>query len=286
MLQIPKLGFSEILGEARVLGEYLRFRGDTMVDRETHQLSENWRPVLLIPGFMAGDASLYPLGARLRSIGHKVFYAGIWMNADCPRKTLDKLRSRIHEVSLQTGRKVVVIGHSLGGVYARELARREPNLIERIILLGSPVKQTTDNASPYLKPFIAAMKLMHRRCVESGDDPIACGFDLPEEPPDVPETVIYTRSDGIVEWHSCIDSGPKVECIEVDSSHCGIPLNLKAWEVISDRLAAQVQEAYPVTAPVAVPVVVRSNPRAVRPRTPHRTRPSHLTLVVQKGTAA
>jgi hypothetical protein len=283
MLQIPKLGFTEILGEARFLGEYLRFRGNTMVDRDPHEQPANWRPVLLIPGFMAGDASLYPLGARLRSIGHKVFYAGIWMNADCPRKTLERLKTRIHEVSLQTGRKVVVIGHSLGGVYARELARREPKLIERVILLGSPVKHPTGNTSPYLRPFVAAMKLMHGRCMETGSDPLSsCEFNLPEEPPDVPETVIYTKSDGIVEWHSCIDSGPKVECIEVESSHCGIPLNLKAWQVISARLSYPVEEAYPVS----VPVTVRSSARAIRPRTPHRTRPSHLRLVAQKGTAA
>jgi len=283
MLQFPKLGFTEILGEARLLGEYLRFRGDTLVDRDPQEVPANWRPVLLIPGFMAGDASLYPLGARLRSIGHKVFYAGIWMNADCPRKTLDRLKTRIHEVSLQTGRKVVIIGHSLGGVYARELARREPKLIERVILLGSPVKQPAGNTSPYLRPFVAMMKLMHGRCVEAGSDPLtSCDFELPEAPPDVPETVIYTKTDGIVEWHSCIDSGPMVECIEVDSSHCGIPLNLKAWEVMSDRLSGPVQEAYPVS----VPVLVKSNGLAVRPRTPHRTRPSYLRLVAQKGSAA
>src|SRR5271166_4754107 len=105
MLEFPKLGFSEIFGEVRIFGEYLRFRGDSMAsgNRKSHA---NWRPVLLIPGFMAADASLYPLGARLRSQGHRVFYAGIWMNADCPAKTLERLRKRIHEVSVQTGRTV------------------------------------------------------------------------------------------------------------------------------------------------------------------------------------
>ena len=124
MVQLPKLGFSEIFGEARFFGEYLRFRSDSIVDAKRIS-NDDWRPVLLIPGFMAGDASLYPLGARLRSQGHQTFYAGIWMNADCPAKTLERLRKRIREVSLQTGRKVVIIGHSLGGIYARELARIE-----------------------------------------------------------------------------------------------------------------------------------------------------------------
>ena len=118
MVEFPKLGFPEILGEARIFGEYLRFHGDSIVNGDPKSYL-NWRPVLLIPGFMAADASLYPLGARLRSQSHRVFYAGIWMNADCPAKTLERLRKRIREVSLQTGRKVAIIGHSLGGICPR-----------------------------------------------------------------------------------------------------------------------------------------------------------------------
>ena len=284
MLEFPKLGFTEILGEARVLGEYLRFRGDTMrstpiaIDRERRNTSENWRPVLLIPGFMAGDASLYPLGGRLRSEGHKVFYTGIWMNADCPSKTLKRLQDRLHQISLQTGRKVIVIGHSLGGIYARELARREPDLIERAFLLGSPIKHALGNTTPYLRPFVAAMRYMHGRCMENVSAPCdSCGLDLPEEAPEVPETCIYTKSDGIVEWHSCIDSGPQVECIEVDSSHIGIPLNPRAWEAIRSRLTSPALEAHPVT--------VRANAAVARSRT-HTGRPEHLKLVPRKSVSA
>jgi triacylglycerol lipase len=281
MLEFPKLGFSEIFGEARIFGEYLRFRGDAVVDRSL-RVSNNWRPILLIPGFMAADASLYPLGARLRSQGHRVFYAGIWMNADCPAKTLERLRKRIHEVSLQSGRKVAIIGHSLGGIYARELARMEPDLVEQVFLLGSPVKHALGNTTPYLRPFVAAMRFMHGQCLEDVSAPCkTCGLDLPQTAPDVPETCIYTKSDGIVEWHSCIDEGPKVDCVEVDSSHCGIPLNLKTWQEISARLIGASQEAHPMR---AVEPAKRS--QAVAPRTPHRVRPSHLKLVANKGDAA
>ena len=284
MLEFPKLGFSEILGEARFLGEYLRFRGDTMrptsnaSDRERRNPSENSRPILLIPGFMAGDASLYPLGARLRSEEHKVFYGGIWMNSDCPSKTLDRLQNRLHQVSIQTGRKVIVIGHSLGGIYARELARRESDLIERAFLLGSPIKHALGNTTPYLRPFVAAMRYMHGRCMENVSAPCdSCGLDLPEEAPNVPETCIYTKSDGIVEWHSCIDSGPQVECIEVDSSHCGIPLNPKAWEAIQHHLSRPALDVQPIT--------VRANGAVARSRT-HRGRPEHLKLVPRKSVSA
>ncbi len=105
MTQSPKLGFSEIFGETRIFGEYLRFRGDSVVHREHIENPANWRPVLLIPGFLAGDASLYPLGARLTSLGHKVFYGGIWVNADCPRKTIERLPRRLLEVHSETGRR-------------------------------------------------------------------------------------------------------------------------------------------------------------------------------------
>jgi triacylglycerol lipase len=281
MLEFPKLGFSEILGEARFFGEYLRFRGDSIVDKASTS-HPNWRPVLLIPGFMAADASLYPLGARLRSQGHRVFYAGIWMNADCPAKTLDRLRARIHEVALQTGRKIAIIGHSLGGIYARELARMEPTLVEQVFLLGSPVKHALGNTTPYLRPFVAAMRFMHGQCMEDATEACkTCGFDLPESAPDVRETCIYTKTDGIVEWHSCVDEGPKVECVEVDSSHCGIPLNLKTWQEIRARLSGPVREAYPLRT-----VAASDRPHAVAPRTPHRTKPSHLKLVARKDTAA
>jgi len=281
MLEISKLGFSEILGEARIFGEYLRFRGDAIADR-TLKVTSNWRPILLIPGFMAGDASLYPLGARLRTQGHRVFYAGIWMNADCPAKTLDRLRQRIHEVSLQTGRKVAIIGHSLGGIYARELARMEPTLVEQVFLLGSPVKHALGNTTPYLRPFVAAMRMMHGQCMENVTEECStCGLDLPERAPDVPETCIYTKSDGIVEWHSCIDEGPNVECVEVESSHCGIPLNLKTWNAISAHLSGAAKDPHPLR---AMPAAQRTH--ALAPRTPHRTHPSHLKLVPGKGTAA
>jgi len=116
---------------------------------------------------------------------------------------------------------------------------------------------------------------------EVGEPCKTCGLDLPESAPDVPETCIYTKTDGIVEWHSCIDEGPNVECVEVDSSHCGIPLNLKTWQEISSRLIGAMAAAHPMRA-----VATAERSHAVAPRTPHRTRPSYLRLVAKRGNAA
>jgi len=80
-----------------------------------------------------------------------------------------------------------------------------------------------DNTTPYLRPLFAAMRFMHGQCMEDISEPCnTCGLALPDRAPDVPETCIYSKSDGIVEWHSCIEEGPQVECVEVDSGHCGI----------------------------------------------------------------
>jgi triacylglycerol lipase len=246
MSSYPSLGLSDFLGEGRFFGEYLKFRSDAAINVPV-AANDNWRPIFLIPGFLAGDSSLYPLGSRLSTQGHRVYYSGIWINADCPSKTLDRLQKRLQEIARSSGRKVILIGHSLGGIYARELARREPKLVERAFLLGSPVGHT-DSTTPFLRPFIAAMKLIHGRCMTGLGRPCdVCGVHLPDEAPSVPETVIYTKSDGIVDWHSCIDHGDYVECVEVNSSHCGIPLNLKTWDVICNRLAMPIEE--PDTAP-------------------------------------
>ncbi len=281
MPEFTKPGLTEILGEARIVGEYLRFSSDVITDHAHPNAGANRRSVLLIPGFFAGDATLFPLGARLGTLGHRAFYSGIWINADCPGKTLDRLQLRLRHVSEQAGGKVVLIGHSLGGIYARELARREPGRVEHVFLLGSPVKHAmgSNNATPFLRPLIAAFKLIHSRCLEGVGGPCtACGRDLPEQAPEVPETVIYTRTDGIVDWRSCIDTGPQVECVEVDSSHCGIPLNRKTWDVIAATLSQ------PSAQPRPLAVAYRAS--ACRERPPQSPRVTdHLRVIDRVRTA-
>ena len=88
------------------------------------------RGVLLIPGFLSGDYSLSPLAARLEALGYRIFFSGIWYNVHCPFHTLPRLENVLRKANDKTQAKVVLIGHSLGGIYARELACRFPNLVE------------------------------------------------------------------------------------------------------------------------------------------------------------
>jgi pimeloyl-ACP methyl ester carboxylesterase len=227
---------ASILGETRLFGEFLRFEVEALTGNGP--APTRWRPVLLIPGLMAGDASLYPLAARLRSLGHRVFFSGIWCNVRCPRRTLKRLETTLRRAYLLTGRKVVVIGHSLGGLYARELARLRPEHVERIILLGAPLRAAIENSTPLLWPFIRLAKRIHRKCMSLMNERGAVGeIDAQgKPPPGVPETVIYSKSDAVVDWRSCIEAGPSVESIEVSSSHCGLPFSSDGFRAIAERL--------------------------------------------------
>jgi len=199
----------------------------------------NRKSIMLIPGFMAGDTSLAPLAGLCRWLGHKTFFTGIKSNSDCPRETARLLELHLKRIHEDEGR-VTVIGQSLGGVYARELAARRPELVESIITLGSPVRMTEDSASPLLVKMaiqVARLRKLEDGCLTSS---CPCGMRMSERVPDqVPTTVVYSKTDGVVHWSSCIDqSGANnVENIEVLSSHCGMGVNTDVLKIVADRLA-------------------------------------------------
>ena len=270
-----RLGIRDLVKEFRVVGVLVTFETDTLLDRPSTDETSS-KAVLLIPGFMASDATLFPLARRLRQSGHRVFFAGIWFNADCPARVTQRLEKTLRHAHDSTGAKVTVIGHSLGGVYARELARSTPDLVERAILLGAPLKHPVENSNQPIRTLVGIMEMVHRSCLVSIGEPCpACGMDFPAAPPEVPETIIYTKSDGVVEWESCLESGPNVEALEVSSSHCGLSVSVEAWEIIRNRLDGPVPAVRPGT-----------HGRAPSIRPTHRFRPSYLKLVKRDSSAA
>ncbi len=197
------------------------------------------KTVMFVPGFMAGDITLSVMANFCRILGHRAVMSGIWSNSRCPREELDLLGLRLERVAERHGGPVVVIGHSLGGIYAREIARRYPRLVERVITMGSPLWRPRSVSNTAVQAFassIAALRGHARGCLSES---CSCGLRISNlPPPGVPVTVIFSRTDGIVDWRSCVDlSGePTVENIEVHCSHVGMALSLEVYKIVAERL--------------------------------------------------
>jgi len=195
---------------------------------------------MFIPGFMAPDLSLAPMARFCRWLGHRAEFGGIWQNARCPRATIEQLTARLKEVSDRDGRRVVVIGQSLGGVYARELAWRDPERIERVITLGSPINAPRNSCHPAVRAVADSMASLRGRREGCLTESCSCGLEFTQRrTQSVPVTVVYSRTDGIVHWESCIDrsGSPLVEHIEVMGSHIGMGISPDVFRVVADRLA-------------------------------------------------
>jgi hypothetical protein len=175
-------------------------------------------PVVVFPGFMASDRSTRPLRWFLRDRGYHVHGWRLGVNLGPTDHIIEGLRARLTRLrEVHGGRKLSLIGWSLGGIYARDIARIDPEGIRQVITLGSPFRVT------------------------DGDGSHAAGVyeTTRERPPlGVPSTAIYSRSDGIAAGESCHDGhGEQRECVEVIGSHCGLGHHPAVLLVIADRLA-------------------------------------------------
>lgn len=184
-------------------------------------------PVLVLPGMAADDRSTRPLRSLLRRLGYQPH--GWRLGRNTGHSSLEApLHERLRDLHERHGRRISLIGWSLGGIYARELAKLEPGAVRQVITLASPF--TGD-------PLASNAVAMYRRL--SGREPtIEPRWQTLREPPPVPTTSIYSRTDGIVAWPCCINApAPQVENIEVEASHCGLGHHPLALAAIADRLA-------------------------------------------------
>jgi triacylglycerol lipase len=204
--------------------------------------SAGGQPVLLIPGFLAGDDSLGFMTRWLRRTGHQTRSAGIKANVDCSGKTVDALLRRTEQLAERHGRRVVIVGQSRGGTFARVMAVNRPDLISGIITLGSPLMATFDihpMVRNYVRvvgalgtvgvPHMFSFKCLRGECCESFRKDLEAPF-----PDDVGFVSIYSKSDGVVRWRSCLDEAAKH--VEVHSSHCGMAVNPGAYRAMATAL--------------------------------------------------
>jgi len=188
-------------------------------------------PVLLIPGFLAGDASLVLLAGWLRRRGHRVRLSGIRINTDCSGREL----SRLEAVLASFDEPAILIGQSRGGTFARALAARHPQAVAGVIMLGSPVVDPLGVSPGVLRTVRSVARLgdlgvpgvFSSQCREG--DCCADYHALLRAPlsDDVVALMIYSRSDAIVHWQACLD--PSATCVEVDGSHCGMAVNPRVY---------------------------------------------------------
>jgi len=179
-------------------------------------------PVLVLPGWLASDRSTQVLRWFLRDRGYHVHGWKLGWNSGPSGALRTALVERFTALRQRHGRRVSLIGWSLGGIYARELARRFPGDIRQVITLASPFR---DPSATSVGRFFRARG--------DGSPPRQLAGALA-----VPSTSVYSRSDGIVAWRSCLEgSGPLRESIEVRSSHCGMGHHPAVLLVIADRLA-------------------------------------------------
>jgi pimeloyl-ACP methyl ester carboxylesterase len=201
-------------------------------------------PVVLVPGFMAGDASLIPLARALRERGHRTYRSRIHANVGCTAAAAAQLESRLESVVVRRGRRVTVVGHSLGGLLARGLVVRRPDLVSGIVTLGSPMLAPGAHHAALTRSLDALVRLsragvpglMALDCVAG--DCARTSFDesrLPI-PPEVSFTAVYSRRDGIVDWRACLD--PLATAVEVRSSHLGMVFDPAAIRAVAEAVAA------------------------------------------------
>jgi pimeloyl-ACP methyl ester carboxylesterase len=246
------------LAEMRGLLELARLAVDPLFFGGPGLPRGNGRPVVLVPGFLAGDQTLAVLAGWLWRMGYNPRTAGILANVDCSDRALERIERKVAELHRRHDRRVAIVGHSRGGHLARALAARRPDQVSHAVSLGADLRGMVGISTPTLYAVSAARGAMRasgrardERCL--GAD---CGCSFTREyvapfPSDrVRMTSIYSKGDGVVMWQGAIV--PYAENVEVTGSHVGLVFNRKAYRAIANALAS----------PELVPV------HAVSPRRP------------------
>ena len=213
--------------QIRALGEFASFRARR---RMRHKVPRgDGHPVLVMPGFLAPELSTAPLRRFLRDLCYDARSSQLGVNLGPSPKVSETLQRRLLHLAKRHGRKVSLVGWSLGGIYARELARAQPELVRMVITMGTPFADISATHAARFIPLRPDGKPLH----EAQELRSALRRSL-----DVPTTSIYSKTDGIVHWQGCLqEEGPERENVEVHCSHTGMGFHADVFGVVTDRLA-------------------------------------------------
>ena len=224
-------------------------------------------PVLVLPGLLADDMSTRIMRTTLRRLGYRVHGWRLGRNIGPTAACVTGMRDRIEDLHARYERPISLIGWSLGGIFARDIARRTPDSVRQVITLGSPFRLTHAGQSRATKVFdrYSHLHVEHRTLPLEPDGPLP-----------VPATSIYSHFDGIVHWQTCLDTpGERCENIAVMASHLGLGHHPASIWAITDRLAQPAGTWAPFRAP-----------RFLRPAFPRPATPASGTPVAVQTPAA
>ena len=196
--------------------------------------------VLVLPGFMASDRSTGPLRRLLESLGYAAHGWGLGRNVGPTERVTQQMPLLLDRMAEESGEVVSIVGWSLGGVYARQLAARTPKLVRNVVTLGTPVRMEVTTASNAHALFdrLGAIHAPGHPHLDDGD------------PLEVPVTAVHTRADGVVHWETClVREAPNAENLRVTGSHTGLGFNPAVAYILADRLAQPIGEWSPFEAP-------------------------------------
>jgi pimeloyl-ACP methyl ester carboxylesterase len=237
---VPWFGLPLAPPRPRVVGEWLSTR-----DRDQWPAAPpgDGRPVMLIPGFLAGDQSLTRMAVWLRTGGYALARSGIRWNVNCMEPLVEAVEARLERAVSAAGRPALLVGQSRGGSIARAVAVLRPDLVDTVVTLGSPLLDQLA-VRPRTWPSIVGVGLLGTvgvpglfswscltgECCARSADAVRAPF-----PSCVRFLSVYSRSDEVVRWEACLD--PFAEHVEVDASHIGMGMSRQVWSAVADKLA-------------------------------------------------
>ena len=213
--------------EVRAIGERLHLSAVLPALRRLPRGDRH--PVLVLPGFSASDRSTAELRRLLDHLGYRTSGWGLGVNVGPSNEVVRGLVHALDRASGPDREPVSIIGWSLGGIYARELARARPTQVRQVITMGSPIQMVESGSA---RPIWSALQQSR-----SGASTRQLR-DSPRPPLSGPSTSIYSRTDGVVRWEASLVRRTSIsENVRVHGSHCGLGFNAAAIFVIADRLA-------------------------------------------------
>jgi pimeloyl-ACP methyl ester carboxylesterase len=208
--------------------------------------SGDGHPVVVLPGFLGDDHATTALRYHLRGLGYATHGWRLGRNYGPTAEIVEGLATLVAGLTDKYGSTVSLVGWSLGGVYARELAFTHPELVRTVITLASPFR-ALDSRNTRADRWYRRYERQHLAAYRPPN------YVPPTGPLEMPSTAVYTRTDGIVAWRDCVQpAGPLTENIEVIGSHCGLAHHPAVVYAVSDRLARPDGEWAPFRPPAAL----------------------------------